>query len=67
MHYLLDYGDIYGSAVVFFSLRARFALGEAEGDSAVEGDTTSWASEAVAAGFLDTRCLFAGGADSVGD
>jgi hypothetical protein len=55
------------AAPVFAFLRARFALGEAAGDSAVEGDTTSWASEAVAEAFLDTRCFFAGEGDSVGD
>ena len=55
------------TAAVFFSLRARFALGEAEGDSALEGDAASSADEAVAAAFLDTRCFFAGEGDSVGD
>ena len=55
------------TAAVVLPLRARLALGEAEGDSAIEGDTTSWASEAVAAAFLDTRCFFAGKGDTLGD
>jgi hypothetical protein len=55
------------TAAVFFSLRARFALGETEGDSALEGDAASSAGKAVAAAFLDTRCFLAGEGDSVGE
>jgi hypothetical protein len=54
-------------ASVFAFWRGRLAFGEAEGDSAVEGNTTSWASEAVAAAFLNTRCFFAGEGDSAGN
>ena len=49
-----------------FSLRARFGLGEACGDSAVEGDAVSSVLEAVAAAFLCVRC-FAGEGDSAGE
>jgi hypothetical protein len=42
------------SAVVF--LRIRLGVGDAAGDSAAEGDAPLSAGEAVAAGFLDTRC-----------
>ena len=55
------------TAAAVLPLRARFGLGEAEGDSAVEGDAVSSAGEAVAAAFLDTRCLLAGEGDSVGE
>jgi hypothetical protein len=51
------------SAVVF--LRIRFGVGEAAGDSAAEGDALLSAGEAVAAGFVDTRC-FGGKGDLVG-
>ena len=51
------------SAVVF--LRIRFGVGEAAGDSAAEGDVLLSAGEAVAAGFVDTRC-FGGEGDSLG-
>jgi len=51
------------SAVVF--LRIRFGVGEAAGDSAAEGDAVLSAGEAVAAGFVDTRC-FGGEGDSLG-
>jgi hypothetical protein len=55
------------TAAAVLPLRARFGLGEAEGDSAVEGDAASSAGEAVAAAFLDTRCFLAGEGDSVGE
>ena len=53
-------------AAAGFSLRARFALGEAEGDSVPEGEVPSSAGEAVAAAFLCVRC-FAGEGDAAGD
>ena len=55
------------AAAVVFPLRARFALGEAEGGSALEGDAAPSAGEAVAAAFLETRCFFAGEGDAAGD
>ena len=51
---------------VFAFLRARFSLGEAGGDSAVEGDAAFSAGEAVASAFLCVRC-FAGEGDAAGD
>jgi hypothetical protein len=54
------------SPVAVFSLRARFPFGEAEGDSALEGDAAPSAGEAVAAAFLCVRC-FAGEGDAAGD
>lgn len=54
------------AAAVVFPLRARFALGEAEGDSALEGDAVPSAGEAVSAAFLCVRC-FAEEGDAAGD
>jgi len=51
---------------VFAFLRARFSLGEAVGDSAVEGEAAFSAGEAVASAFLCVRC-FAGQGDPAGD
>ena len=61
-------GDSAGLATVAASafLRPRFALGEAAGDSAVEGDAVCSAGETVAAAFLCVRC-FAGEADAAGE
>ena len=55
------------TAAVVLPFRVRFALDEAVGDSAIEGDAAFSAGEAVAAAFLDTRCFFANEGDSVGD
>ena len=50
---------------VFAFLRARFSLGEAAGDSVVEGEAAFSAGEAVASAFLCVRC-FVGEGDSAG-
>jgi hypothetical protein len=54
------------AAVSVLALRTRFALGEAGGDSAVEGEAAFSAGEAVASAFLCVRC-FAGEGDAAGD
>ena len=51
---------------VFAFLRVRFSLGEAAGDSAVEGDAAFSVGEAVTSAFLCVRCL-AGDAAGEGD
>ena len=52
------------SAFAFF--RARFGLGDAAGDSAVEGDAVCSVDEGAASAFLCVRCFFAGEGDSFG-
>ena len=47
-------------------LRARFGLGDAAGDSAVEGEAAVSAGDADASDFLCVRCFFAGEGDSAG-
>lgn len=53
-----------GPSVIVF-LRISLGVAEAAGDSAAEDDAALSAGEAVAAAFLDTRCL-AGEGDSLG-
>ena len=68
-----DLGDAVGLAtglaaaevVAFF--RARFGLGDADGDSAVEGEAAFSADEAAGSDFLCARCFFAGDSAGVGD
>jgi hypothetical protein len=50
----------------FALFRARFGLGDAAGDSAVEGDAACSADEGAASAFLCVRCFFAGEGDSFG-
>jgi hypothetical protein len=60
-------GDTAGLAAVAGSAfrRARFALGEASGEAAVEGDPAVSAADVVVAAFLCARC-FVGAGDSPG-
>ena len=46
-----------GDASTIGFLRLRFGFDEAAGDSAVSGDATLAAGEALAGAFLDTRCF----------
>jgi len=48
-------------------LRARLALGDAVGDSAVVGEAAFSAGDAVASAILCWRCIFAGEGDSEGN
>jgi len=62
-------GDAAGLAAVaaVACLRVRFALGEAAGEAAVEGDAAVSAAGAVVSAFLCVRCFVAFGAgDSPG-
>ena len=61
-------GDAAGLAAVAAAacLRARFGLGEAAGEAAVEGDAAVSVAAAVVAAFLRVRC-FAGDSAGLGD
>ena len=65
-------GDAAGLAAVVASafLPARFALGEAAGEAADEGDAPVSAADAVVSAFLCARCFvgsFAGDSPGLGD
>jgi hypothetical protein len=57
--------DVVAAASACF-FRARFGLGDAAGDSAVEGDAACSAGEAAGSAFLCVRCFFGEG-DSAGE